>query len=261
MNSDKILLEKIMKNNNKDYIIKEVIKFLDFKLSRDDIKIEDTVNFIMKLKKILNEKKMEEEFSLIENIYFLNKNYITEFINSTNVHFLFMLEKFYSKSHFLDFYLMVLEKIKGVITKNNLLFLLSEEFNDMHFQIKSYIQYLKDGNEYINLEEEELLEYEIFREIFSPYVQKNIENMEEYKVNKILSFFEKMAQSPDTYIEVLLRDTVIEGGWLEEHSMARDHIKKYGDNFLILYALVYDGRIFLKNEDIWKEVENRKLKI
>ena len=168
---DKIL-EGLYEEKNEETSRKLIWNYLDSELAEVDTDIEKIANFFLKLQTILEEKKMLEELELIENIYLLDENNMLKLVNSTNSKFLFLLRKFYAKSSFYDFYLIVLKKIKGIVTKNNLLFLLSEEFNEISFQIKNYIQYLKDGNEYIEFEEEELLEYEIFREIFSPYVKK-----------------------------------------------------------------------------------------
>ena len=57
-----------------------------------------------------------------------------------------------------------------------------------------------------------------------------------------------MAVSPDDYVWILLRDIVIEGGWLEGGDNFEDIMKKFEYNFLKLYALVYDGRVFIRNE-------------
>lgn len=228
------------------------------KLSKEEIDIENIANFFIKLKQELDDKKLNEVYILIGNIYFLNKNYMKKFINSKNNDFLFLLEKFYAKSQFLEFYLIILKKMQGVLSKNNLLFLLSKEFDNLDFEIKNYIQYLKDGNEYLGLENDELLEYEIFREIFHPFISKIIYN-ESNRILQLLTFLEKMAQSPDEYVKTLLVDTVIESRWLEEGDSLQNYIKDFGDHFLKLYAAVYNGEVFSKNDNIWKEIEKRNL--
>lgn len=251
---------KFMENEDKENLTKQIIEYLDTNLLKKEFDVENIADFFLELKKELEEKKLDEVYGLIGNIYFLNKDNMEKFICSKNTDFLFLLEKFYAKSGFLEFYLLILERIKGVVSKNNLLFLLSKEFLDLGFKIENYIQYLKDGNEYLELEKEGLLEYEIFREIFHPFTTEIVYNNSK-KISQLLIFFENMAQSPDKYVKTLLVDTVIEGGWLEKDRSFESYIKNFGDKFLILYALVYDGRIFLKNEAIWKEVKRRNLKI
>ena len=204
---------------------------------------------------------MTEEFQLIGNIYFLNKDYMIKFANSKNMDFLFLLKEFYAESSFLEFYLIILEKMKDTISKSNLLFSLGDKFSDLNLKIRGYIQYLRDGNEFSELEKENLLEYEIFREVLRPFIDDILYNNKVDEMMKLLEIFEKMLLSPDQYVQVLLRDTVIEGGWLEKENSLEKYMEDFGDNFLTWYALVYDGRIFLKNEKIWEEVKKRKLKI
>lgn len=249
-----------MENIDKENLTKQIIEYLDLNLSKKELDVENIANFFIELKKELEKKKLDEVYILIGNIYFLNKDYMEKFIDSENSSFLFLLEKFYAKSGFLEFYLIVLEKMKGIVSKNNLLFLLSQEFFDLGIKIESYIQYLKDGNEYLELEREELLEYEIFREILHPFTTEIVYNSSN-KISQLLNFFEGMAQSPDKYVKMLLVDTVIEGGWLEDGDSLKNNIKYFGNDFLKLYAIVYNGEIFLKNNDIWKEIEKRNLKV
>ena len=260
---DKILKELRENNNNeilKKKIINEVFKYLDDELEKKEINVEEISVFLLKLKEIMKKKEMMEEFEVIGNIYFLNESYMSKLVKSTNLNFLFLLRKFYAEASFLEFYLIVLKKMEGIITKNNLLELLGKEFINLDSQIKNYIEYLKDSDEYFDVLKGDIF-YDVFWTVFQPFVKNIIIQKDNISLMKLLNFFEKMVESPDEYVEVLLRDTVIEGGWLEKNGILENYIKSFGDNFLILYALVYDGRIFLKNEDIWKEVKKRKLKI
>ncbi|MDR2878513.1 MAG: hypothetical protein LBV03_01175 [Fusobacteriales bacterium] len=255
------ILKKIIGDITKESTIEEILSYLDNEFKKEDIDIERISTFLLDLKWTLKEKNMEEEFEMIENIYLLNENNMMKLINSTNSNFLFMMRKFYAKSDFLEFYLIVLKKMGTIIIKNNLLELLGGEFIELGIQIKNYILYLKDKDEYFQLYKDEILEYNVFREVLQPFINNIINNNMVNKISKLLIFFDRMAQSPDKDVKVLLVDSVIEGGWLEKNDIVEKNIKNFGDNFLILYALVYDGRVFLRNSSIWNEVKRRNLKI
>ena len=265
MDFEKEMLKKTDEKNDgeisKRTVFKEASDYLDIELGKKDINIEKITDFLLELKRSFVEKEMKEEFELICAIYLLNEKYMTKLVNSNNVDFLFLLRKFYAKSGFFEFYLIVLKKMKDIIVKSNLLELLGKEFLDLDFQIKNYVEYLKDSNEYLELYEEKILEYNIFREVLQPFIDDIIYNNKVEKMVKLLEIFEKMSLSPDKYVKVLLIDTVIEGGWLEKENLLEKYMKNFGDNFLTFYAVVYDGRIFFKNERIWKEVEKRKLTV
>ena len=255
------LSDKTDKETSKKILFEEVFGYLNNELEKIYVNVDKISDFLLKLKIILEEKNMAEEFEITENVYFLDEKYMLKLVNSTNSSFLFLLRKFYSNSPFLEFYLIVLEKMENIIVKSNLLVLLGKEFIDLGFQIENYIQYLKDNDEYLELYGENILEYNIFREVLQPFIKDIINQDDRRKLMKLLNFFENMAQSPDKYIKILLIDMIIETGWLEDKNSFESYIENFGDHFLELYAGVYDGRIFFKNNSIWKEAEKRNLKV
>ena len=237
------ILKKINKDTNKESIIKDILGYLDKEFKKENIDVERISSFFLELKWTLKEKSMEEEFEMIENIYLLDEKNMMKLINSADPNFLFLLRKFYSESGFFEFYLIVLKKMENIIVKNNLFMSLGKEFVDLNIQLENYIQYLKDRGEYFEIYKGDVF-YDVFWTVIQPFVKNIIKQKDDVNVMKLLIFLERMVQSPEKYIEVLLRDTIIEGGWLEENEALEKYIGNFGDNFLILYALVYDGRVF-----------------
>ena len=119
MDFEKEMLKKTDEKNDgeisKRTVFKEASDYLDIELGKKDINIEKITDFLLELKRSFVEKEMKEEFELICAIYLLNEKYMTKLVNSNNVDFLFLLRKFYAKSGFFEFYLIVLKKMKDII--------------------------------------------------------------------------------------------------------------------------------------------------